>query len=150
MVVGQMRYYNETNRKFLNSPTNVSEQDLISGNWFTKKGIICDEIQIKTYPGVVLEINEEPIMIGETGVYNIPYQKKVKISSIKVDEASMSIIKGIDLAYLIINFMVQDDNSNNQEESGSSTEDPAETPTEDQGDESSSSFSENKSNHDHR
>jgi hypothetical protein len=32
MVVGQMRYYNETNRKFLNSPTNVSEQDLISGN----------------------------------------------------------------------------------------------------------------------
>jgi hypothetical protein len=89
-------------------------------------------------------------MIGETGVYNIPYQKKVKISSIKVDEASMSIIKGIDLAYLIINFMVQDDNSNNQEESGSSTEDPAETPTEDQGDESSSSSSENKSNHDHR
>ena len=143
MIVGQLRYYNEKQKKLSSIDLNVNGEYTFSTT--------CDEIQIKTLPNTNILINdEENILIGDSGTYNILYPEKVKINKIFLDKKSLERIRKTDWAYLIINFMIQDDNSNNQEESSSSTGDPTETSIEDQEGESSSSSSENKSNHDHR
>lgn len=61
-----------------------------------------NEILIKTYPGVIVTINNEDIRIGDTGVYTISHEEGVVITSISVPENTKDIIKSIPSAYLVI------------------------------------------------
>ena len=123
MIVKQIKYYNEDDKKFLNNPLDITAEQLASGVKFRDEGIICDEIQIKTYPGTVLKINGETVIIGEVGVYNILYREGVHITSLEVDPESIEFIKNTALAYFIITFIVHEDiattnSSENSNDSG--------------------------------
>lgn len=124
MIVKQIKYYDEDNKQFLNNPADITAAKLISGEYFST--ITCNEIKIKAYPGTLLTINGEDVVIGEVGVYDILYRENVEIVSLKVNEESMEFIKNTPLAYLIITFIQDDasasDSSGNTDE-GSSSED---------------------------
>lgn len=103
MIVKQLRYYNEDQKKGLNSPKDLTSEMLISGEYFSP--LVCSEIQVECAPGVILEINSEEIYIGEIGKYSIPYREGVLIASLKVKEESMSRIKNDTKGYIIITFI---------------------------------------------
>ena len=124
MIVKQIRYYNEDDKQFLNSP-DINAEKLISGECFGN--IYCNEIQIKTYPGTILKINGEEVHIGETGVYNILYREGVSIHSLQLDRASIEFIRDTD-NYFVITFILHEDNSS-QSSSSSNTDSSSENPT---------------------
>lgn len=159
MIVGQIRYYGDGNslNQFLH--TSNIQDDLTPQNNLIPEGIICIEIKIKAYPGIILYINgdteENKIHIGEVGVYNILYSENVEITSIKVDGTSLNTINNIKDAYLIITFMANDKTSD--EEVTPTPVTP--TPTDNTGEEGSEDSSgegettnkeESFDNHDHR
>ena len=152
MIVKQIKYYNEDDKKFLNNPLDITAEQLASGVKFKDEGIICDEIQIKTYPGTVLKINGETIIIGEVGVYNILYREGVHITSLEIDPESIEFIKNTALAYFIITFIVHEDtvststseNSNNSGQESSNDDDDSSEESAEQKEE------EVKDNHDTR
>ncbi len=137
MIVKQIKYYNEDDKKFLNNPLDITAGQLASGVKFKDEGIVCDEIQIKTYPGTVLKINGEEIVIGEVGIYNILYREGVHITSLEVDPDSIEFIKNTALAYFIITFIVHEDtiststsensNTSGQESSNDNDDSPEES-----------------------
>ena len=130
MIVKQVKYYDEGEKQFLNNPIGITAEKLVSGEYFNT--ITCNEIQIKTYPGTVLRINGEDVVIGEIGVYNILYRENMEITSLTVDKESIDFIKNTPLAYLVITF-IQDD-----ETSSSSSNTNTDTDTDDGGDSSDS------------
>lgn len=148
MIVKQIRYYNEDDKQFLNSP-DISAEKLVRGDCF--ENIYCDEIQIKTYPGTILEINGEEVHIGETGVYNILYREGVSIHSLKLNEASIEFIRDTD-NYFIITFILHEDNNSFENNSSSSADGSSENPTDEGSSESetdsSTISSKLKDNHD--
>lgn len=150
MIVKQIRYYDERDKQFLNSPDGITAEKLASGEYFSS--IYCDEIQIKTYPGTILKINDEEIHIGETGVYNILYREGVSIYSLKVLEKSINFIRDSDKAYFVITFIQHENNSesNNNSGTGSASSSESQTDSAPSSDEDSSASSTNKiiDNHD--
>ena len=69
MEVKQIRCYGKGDSR------NTKDQS-ISGEF--------DEILVKGYPGLKVEINGKSIKIGETGIYNILAEENVKITSFKI------------------------------------------------------------------
>lgn len=126
MIVKQIKYYDEDNKQFLNNPADITAEKLVSGEHFST--ITCNEIKIKAYPGTLLTINGEDVIIGEVGVYDILYRENVEIISLKVNEESMEFIKNTPLAYLIITFIQDDANVTNSstDASENSESDPSE------------------------
>lgn len=106
MIVKQIKYYDEDNKQFLNNPADITAAKLVNGEYFNT--IICNEIKIKAYPGTLLVINGEEVIIGEVGVYDILYRENVEITSLTVNKESMEFIKNTPLAYLIITFIQND------------------------------------------
>ena len=121
MIVKQIKYYNESDQKFLNNPLDITAEKLISGSYFYT--ITCKEIKIKAYPGTVLTINGETVVIGEVGVYDILYRENTDIVSLKVDKESVEFIRDTDLAYFIITFIQDDDDVTTEDDSSSSSKD---------------------------
>jgi len=104
MVVKQICYYNESDiKQILNHPQNVTGEDLING--FILTDAIYNEIQIKAFPGTMLEINGQEVVIGNVGVYNILYEENMEILTIKVSSDSIKNIKQFDDAFIIITAM---------------------------------------------
>ena len=106
MIVKQIKYYNETTKRFLNNPIELTAANLIRGYYFA--GITCDEINIKAWPGTICYINNEKIVIGDIGVYNIPVRENVKITSLQVDSSSMNLIKENNEASFIVTFIEEE------------------------------------------
>ena len=103
MIVKQVKYYNEEEQKFLNNPPDITAEELINGYYFSN--VICDEISIYAYPGTILYLNEEKVMIGDAGIYNILLREHVQIISLRVEASSLNFIKEHSYASLIITFI---------------------------------------------
>ena len=112
MIVKQIKYYDEGEKQFLNNPVDITAEKLASGDYFN--AVTCDEIQIKAYPGTILKINGEEIVIGQVGVYNILLAENTEITSLMVDKESIDFIKNTPLAYLIITFIQNDGSANDK------------------------------------
>lgn len=150
MIVKQIKYYDEDNKQFLNNPADITAVKLISGEYFST--ITCNEIKIKAYPGTLLTINGEDVIIGEVGVYDILYRENVEITSLKVNKESVQFIKDTPLAYLIITFIQDDVNAAN---SSSNTSKSSEDSSSEESHENEQSDDERKEetpldNHDNR
>jgi hypothetical protein len=91
MIVKQFRYYTTEDYDILNQPDTITEEDLISGLFL--ENITCDEIKIKTHPGVICYINEVEILIGDTGNYWIPIEEKVNVFKIQLAPESIQLLK---------------------------------------------------------
>ena len=107
MIVKQIEYYNETKHRSLNNPSDLNAEKLIEGYEF--RNIVCDEIKIKTSPGVTLYINGEEILIGDAGVYEIPLRENVEVIAIRVNEESVKYIQEHDFSSLTITFIEKED-----------------------------------------
>lgn len=106
MIIKQIKYYDELDKRMLNNPIDITAEKLVNGYYF--ESIICDEISIVGYPGTVLYINDEEIVLGDIGIYNIPIRENVQITSLKVAKDSMDFIQKHSYASLTITFIIND------------------------------------------
>lgn len=118
MIVGQIRYYNESDKALLNQPLGLTAEQLINGTAFDA---IYNEIRVQTYPGTILTLNGEEVHIGEIGIYNILYPENVSIISIQVNRQSIEFIRDNKDAYLIITFMTSEDTTTSSSNSSSNS-----------------------------
>ena len=107
MVVKQICYYNESDiYQELNYPKGLKASALINGLIFTDA--IYDEIQIRAFPGTLLEVNGQSIVIGEIGVYNILYEENMKILTVRVESSSIKTIQQVEDAFIVITVLRDD------------------------------------------
>lgn len=111
--IKQIRYYSDGSQN--NYPRGgvsgiePKYQNLISGSVFSAyKAII--QLGIQTLPGTKFYLNgsNNPIIIGNTGIYELDVQGLTEIHSIQFDASSIALIKNNSNAYLIIDMIYED------------------------------------------
>lgn len=104
--VNQIRYYGEGHVK--NSSRDVNFTKLRSGSIFSNT-LPITQLGIQTIPGVKVFINNHtsPIVIGQTGIYELNVDGLSHITDIKFDGNSLNLIDSSNNAYLIIDYIYE-------------------------------------------
>ena len=87
--IKQFRFYGKDNAN--NYPNNMTFSNLAHSNIFSGYGSIT-QMGIQARPGTVMYLNNEqrhPIVIGETGIYEIDLQDFGQIYAIRFEAASL-------------------------------------------------------------
>lgn len=105
--IKQFRYYNYKNSK--NYPTNISITNLASGSIFSKYMPVI-QLGIQSLPGTKFYLNNsnDPIIIGNTGIYELDLNGLSEITAIKFDTASINAIAINQNGYLIVDILYED------------------------------------------
>ena len=87
-LIKQFRYYGEKDNR--NNPGTLNMDQLVYGNIFSGLSSIT-QLGIQGRPGTVVFLNgqEYPIIIGETGIYEIDLQNYGQIFSIRFTSESL-------------------------------------------------------------
>ena len=87
--VYQFRYYGDGNAN--NYPNNMTTSNLIRSNIFAGYGAIS-QMGVQARPGTTMYLNNSiyPIVIGETGIYEIDLQEFGQIYAIRFAETSLT------------------------------------------------------------
>ncbi len=90
-LVKQFRYYGENNSK--NYPDEANYATLAAGNIFNDYRPVT-QLGIQGTPGIKFYINNSitPIMMGDTGIYEVDLQGLGSINSIRFDRNSLAIM----------------------------------------------------------
>lgn len=109
-TIKQYRYYGDGNEK--NSPVNICKENMdISGsnNIFINDDIIQEygmitHIGIQGLPGtkVFINQNKSPILLGNTGIFELDLTNYSFIYTLQIDYESAQLIESNENAYLII------------------------------------------------
>ena len=67
---GEIAAINQPEKKFNSGSTN-DLFNIISSEFSTDKNYVVRRIGIQTSPGVVIKLNQVPITIGKTGIYEV-------------------------------------------------------------------------------
>ena len=104
--VKQIRYYSDNHEQTHGGPT---YRNLISGSVFSNYVPIL-QLGIQTMPGTKFYLNgsNNPIIVGNTGVYELNLQGLTEINSLQFDASSLSLIKSNESAYLIVDIIYED------------------------------------------
>ena len=106
--INQIRYYGDGNKK--NYPSeNITMSTLQSGSVFHSTLPIV-QLGIQTLPGTKFYINnhEKPVIVGQTGIYELNVDGISYITDLFFDLASLNIInKNQNNAYLIIYYLYE-------------------------------------------
>ena len=104
--IKQIRYYSDGHS---NNYGNPSYRNLISGSLFSNY-IPIIQSGIQTLPGTKLYLNDSnnPIIIGNTGIYELDLQGLTEINSLQFDATSLRLISENNNAYLIIDMIYED------------------------------------------
>lgn len=105
--INQIRYYGDGNSK--NYPSNVNKQFLQSGSVFHNTLPIV-QLGIQTLPGMKIYINNHtnPIIVGQTGIYELNVDGMSYITDIRFDYSSLNLIDSNQVnAYLIIDYLYE-------------------------------------------
>lgn len=88
-LIKQFRYYGEGDSR--NYPTNLSREELVYQNIFNGHGSIT-QLGIQGQPNTTVFLNGQdfPIVLGETGIYEIDLQNYGYINSIRFTEESLA------------------------------------------------------------
>lgn len=119
--IKQFRYYTETttNGATMNYPSQISVNGsnsvpvsylhYVSGEMFANYYPII-QLGIQSLPGTKFYLNEsaEPVIVGQTGIYELDLGLNTKITNIKFDTNSMKSIKDNSNAFLIVDFIYDD------------------------------------------
>lgn len=104
-------FYNETN----NQPKKLPQGDLVTLEHFQNGSVFQGyypivQLGIQSLPGTKFYLNDsiDPIMIGQTGVFELDLSNNTEITSLKFDIASLKLIKANSGAYLIIDIIYDD------------------------------------------
>lgn len=105
-VVKQFRYYSDSNADTKSQPLNMTKEDLVGGNIFDEYFPIL-QLGVQSLPGVKFYLNNaaEPIVIGQTGIFELDLKAKTEISKLQFDYDSMNMINTNNNAYLIIDII---------------------------------------------
>ena len=87
--IKQFRYYGDNNVN--NYPTNMTTSNLIRSNIFAGYGAIT-QMGVQARPGTTMYLNNSiyPIVIGETGIYEIDLQDFGVITAIRFEGSSLT------------------------------------------------------------
>lgn len=105
--ISQVRFYNDGNSK--NYPSgSVNKTKLAAGSLFNNLNLT--QIGIQTLPGTKFYLNHHssPIVIGQTGIYELDLEGLTYINGIQFDQASLRLINDNDAAYLIIDYVYEE------------------------------------------
>ena len=105
--IKQFRYYKQNNLK--NYPTNISIDNLASGSIFSKYMPVI-QLGIQSLPGTKFYLNNsnDPIIIGNTGIYELDLNGLSEITAISFDRASINAISANQNGYLIVDILYED------------------------------------------
>ena len=104
----QFRYYGELNNN--NFPIGLAKAALISGAAF-RNNMPLIQLGIQTLPGITFYLNgnnTRPILIGNTGIYELNLNNLSQITSLAFDSNSMDLIDEQENGALIIDMMYED------------------------------------------
>lgn len=108
--VKQFRYYGDENRAN-NWPQGLSMRQLISGSAFTSCIPIL-QLGIQALPGTEFYLNNpddsNPIIIGNTGIYELDLSGLSEIISLRFRQKSLQLISENKNAHLIIDIIYED------------------------------------------
>ncbi len=110
--VKQFRFYsNNPNEIDKNSPTNINKESLISGDIFASYMPIS-KIGIQAIPGTEFYLNNstEPVIVGNTGIFELDLNDQMEIISLKFNPKSIEFINQNINAYLIIDMICEGGN----------------------------------------
>ncbi len=107
--VAQIRYYGDRENKAdgKNQPNNLTNVQLRSGSAFSQY-MPLKQIGIQTMPGVEFYLNGsvEPIIIGNTGIYELNVENLTEITSLSFDYKSLKMInESPSTAYIIVDML---------------------------------------------
>lgn len=104
--INQLRYYGDGHSK--NSSPDINYTKLRSGSIFSNT-LPITQLGIQTLPGVKVYINNHtnPIIIGQTGIYELNVDGLSNITDIKFDGESLNLINNSTNAYLIIDYIYE-------------------------------------------
>lgn len=112
--IKQFRYYaeNDTNANpnyTRNFPATISARNLISGSIFATSTPIV-QLGIQALPGTrfFLNGNNNPIIIGNTGIYELDLQGQGEITALSFESSSINAIKENPNAYLIVDVIYEE------------------------------------------
>ena len=105
--IKQFRYYEQGNNK--NYPSNISLSNLASGSIFSKYMPVI-QLGIQSLPGTKFYLNNsnEPIIIGNTGIYELDLNGLSEITAIEFDRQSVNMIATNSNGYLIVDILYED------------------------------------------
>lgn len=105
--IKQFRYYEQGNVK--NYPSNISLSNLASGSIFSKYMPVI-QLGIQSLPGTKFYLNNsnDPIIIGNTGIYELDLNGLSEIIAIEFDRQSINAITLNKNAYLIVDILYED------------------------------------------
>lgn len=112
--IKQFRYYaeNDTNANpnyTRNYPDSISARNLVSGSIFATSTPIV-QLGIQALPGTrfFLNGNQYPIIIGNTGIYELDLQGQGEITALSFESRSINAIKENENAYLIVDIIYEE------------------------------------------
>ena len=107
--VGQLRYYGNNSDKNYPKDTLVSRATLSSGAAFYNTLPIV-QLGVQTLPGMKIYINNhtDPIVVGQTGIYELNVDGFSYITDLKFDNATLNIINNQQSnTYLIVDYVYE-------------------------------------------
>lgn len=106
--VKQFRFYNYANEK--NYPKQLNHHNLVSGSIFQDYLPIL-QLGIQSLPGTKFYLNNsmDPIIIGQTGIYELDLQGLATIASLSFDAKSIEAVNNNDNSYLIVDIIYDQD-----------------------------------------
>lgn len=114
--IKQFRYYAENQGNVnpnvaRNFPSTISARNLISGSIFATSTPIV-QLGIQGLPGTrfFLNGNNNPIIIGNTGIYEIDLQGQGEITALSFEASSINQIRDNPNAYLIVDIIYEEAN----------------------------------------
>lgn len=112
--VRQFRYYgeNDSNGSGKNYPENCKMMEFINGNIFSSYYPIV-QLGIQAMPGAKFYINvsDAPVIIGQTGIYELDLSGRTEISHLYFHRETMEQINELNNAALIVDIVYEDKDS---------------------------------------
>ena len=107
--VKQFRYYDNGTHKGKNYPENINMSNLASGSIFSKYMPIV-QLGIQAIPGNQFYLNDspDPIIVGQTGIYELSLEGLSEITALEFYRGSLNAINQNENAYLIVDIMYED------------------------------------------
>lgn len=105
--IKQFRYYKQSNPK--NYPSNISIANLASGSIFSPYMPVI-QLGIQSLPGTKFYLNNsnDPIIIGNTGIYELDLNGLSEVIAISFDRSSINAITTSQNGYLIVDILYED------------------------------------------
>ena len=107
--VQQIRFYGDTTNKGLNQPASLTGTQMRSGSAFRNYTPMV-QLGIQTMPGVKFYLNNavDPIIVGNTGIYELTLEGLSEITALEFDRADLTSINNNTNGYLIVDIMYED------------------------------------------